>query len=63
MLKVAYENPDGERRHHALWNGGYAAGELILSERAGGAWAEVGRFHGELGGCEYGVEDRASSTE
>jgi hypothetical protein len=54
MLNVNYENPDGEKRHNALWNGGYASGRLVLFRRAGKGWEEVESFSGELGGCEYG---------
>ncbi|MBL8966894.1 MAG: hypothetical protein JNG85_07790 [Spirochaetaceae bacterium] len=60
MLNVNYENPDGEKRHNALWNGGYASGTIRLWRRGGrgAAWEEVDCFHGELGGCEYGEYDR-----
>ncbi|MDF3820445.1 tocopherol cyclase family protein [Leptospira sp. 96542] len=61
MLKVNYENPKGEKRHNSLWNGGYASGEIILFEKSGSNWLEIGTFSGELGGCEYGVEDNPSS--
>lgn len=58
MLNVNYENPDGEKRHNALWNGGYASGTIRLLERRGGEWVEVDVLEGELGGCEYGEYDR-----
>jgi hypothetical protein len=58
MIKVNYENPDGEKRHNRLWNGGYASGTIRLFERRGREWAEVGCYDGELGGCEYGEYDR-----
>ncbi|HPE88028.1 MAG TPA: tocopherol cyclase family protein [Spirochaetales bacterium] len=58
MLNVNYENPDGEKKHNQLWNGGYASGTVRLLERRGGEWAEVDVLEGELGGCEYGEYDR-----
>lgn len=58
MLNVNYENPDGEKRHNSLWNGGHASGSLSLYEKAGSGWEEVDTFDGELGGCEYGEYDR-----
>jgi len=58
MLNVNYENPDGEKRHNSLWNGGYAAGTIRLLEKNGGDWKEIDTFDGELGGCEYGEYDR-----
>jgi len=58
MLNVNYENPDGEKRHNSLWNGGHASGTVRLWRKEGGAWAEVDTFDGELGGCEYGEYDR-----
>jgi len=58
MLNVNYENPDGDKRHNALWNGGFASGSLALYERQGGEWRKVGDYDGELGGCEYGEYDR-----
>lgn len=58
MLNVNYENPDGEKRHNELWNGGFAAGFVSLYRREAGAWAKVGDYDGELGGCEYGEYDR-----
>lgn len=58
MLNVNYENPDGEKRHNSLWNGGYAAGNLTLYRRSGPGWEGIDTFDGELGGCEYGEYDR-----
>ena len=58
MLNVNYENPDGRKRHNALWNGGYAAGTVKLLERLNGEWVEVDTLDGELGGCEYGEYDK-----
>ncbi len=57
MIKVNYENPDGEKRHNRLWNGGYAAGSLKLFERDGKSWKQAGEYKGSLGGCEYGEYD------
>jgi hypothetical protein len=57
MLSVNYENPSGEKRHNALWNGGYASGSVRLSRRTASGWDEVGTFDGEYGGCEYGEHE------
>lgn len=58
MITVNYENPDGEKRHKRLWNGGYASGSLKLFEKQAGGWVQTGEYLGSLGGCEYGEYDR-----
>ncbi|MDP2792308.1 MAG: tocopherol cyclase family protein [Rectinemataceae bacterium] len=58
MLNVNYENPDGDKRHNALWNGGFASGYVKLSRKTTSGWEEIDTFDGELGGCEYGEYDR-----
>jgi hypothetical protein len=58
MLKVNYENPDGEKRHHDLWNGGCGEGTLDLYRRTASGFELVGSFDGERAGCEYGEETR-----
>ena len=45
-----YENPDGGKNHHSLWNGGTARGTVRLFERD----RLVGEFLGWRGGGEYG---------
>ncbi|WP_026732839.1 tocopherol cyclase family protein [Fischerella sp. PCC 9605] len=55
MLFINYENPDGEKKHNQLWNGGYAAGTVKLYQRTGKDFELIDIFDGELGGCEYGV--------
>lgn len=57
MLRVNYENPDGEKRHNNLWNGGYASGSVTLYQYKNGQYQLVDIFDGELGGCEYGEQD------
>ena len=54
MLNVNYENPDGQKRHNELWNGGYASGTIAVFEKKGGNWVEIDTLDGEMGGCEYG---------
>lgn len=49
-----YENPDGQKRHRDLWNGGWASGYVELYEKVNGKEELVGIFDGEMGGCEYG---------
>lgn len=58
MLNVNYENPDGEKLHNSLWNGGHASGTVKLWRKERGARAEVDTIDGELGGCECGECDR-----
>jgi hypothetical protein len=51
MLFMNYENPDGEKMHTSLWNGGTAKGSVRLFNRNG----LIGEFFGTRGGGEYGV--------
>jgi len=51
MLLMNYENPDGVKNHHSLWNGGTARGTVRLFERD----RLVGEFLGSRGGGEYGA--------
>lgn len=53
-----YENPDGEKRHKNLWNGGWAAGSVELYEKTGGGERLIGIFDGTMGGCEYGEAEK-----
>jgi tocopherol cyclase len=54
MHRFNYENPDGQKRHNQLWNGGWAAGRVELYAKANGEEQLVDIFDGEMGGCEYG---------
>lgn len=51
MLLVAYESPDGEKRHNRLWNGGNGRGRVQLFRKGklvDSIWAEnVGSEYGE----------------
>lgn len=58
MLNVNYENPDGQKKHNALWNGGYASGTIKIMEKSKREWIEIDTLDGELGGCEYGEYDK-----
>ena len=54
MILVNYENPQGEKLHNKLFNGGYASGEVLLYEKRNGEKQHRETFTGELGGCEFG---------
>ena len=54
LLLINYENPDGEKNHNKLWNGGHAEGVLILYKKEAGEFRLVDELEGSLGGCEYG---------
>jgi tocopherol cyclase len=54
MLFMNYENPNGERNHRQLWNGGNARGTVRIFSRSGPHERLVGEFIGTHGGCEYG---------
>jgi len=56
MLFMNYENPDGVKNHHSLWNGGTAEGSVRLFERD----RLIGEFLGTRGGGEYGIYGRSS---
>jgi len=51
MIKVNYVNPHGVKNHNNLWNGGYANGNLELTEKKNNLKIVL---KGSLGGCEYG---------
>lgn len=54
LLLVNYENPDGEKNHNKLWNGGHAEGTLKFYKKKLGKFQLVDELEGSLGGCEYG---------
>lgn len=54
LLLVNYENPDGEKKHNKLWNGGHAEGVLKLYKKENGNFNLFDELEGCLGGCEYG---------
>lgn len=55
MQRLNYEDPDGNREHRQLWNGGYASGTVKLYRRAGLGFQAIDTFDGAFGGGEYGV--------
>ncbi|MFA9398479.1 MAG: tocopherol cyclase family protein [Clostridiaceae bacterium] len=63
MLLVNYENPDGEKKHNYLLNGGTAKGTIKLYEKQAGKFKLTAEFEGENGGCEYGEYDRDGSIK
>jgi hypothetical protein len=60
MQLFNYENPDGQRLHRRLWNGGSASGTVELYERRGGVERLIDSFDGTHGGCEYGEASAAT---
>lgn len=54
MLKINYENPNGEFKHRDLWNGGHAHGTVRVFKRSGNKFELVDELLGEYGGAEYG---------
>jgi tocopherol cyclase len=54
MLLVRYENPDGEKNHDRLWNGGTGTGRLRLYEKQGRRRVLVEDLDFAHAGCEYG---------
>jgi tocopherol cyclase len=54
MLFMNYENPNGERNHRQLWNGGNARGTVRIFSRSGPRERLVEELIGTHGGCEYG---------
>ncbi|MGE5404512.1 MAG: tocopherol cyclase family protein, partial [Candidatus Saccharibacteria bacterium] len=63
MILVNYENPDGEKNHDRLWNGGWASGELKLYKKIGGRYELIDELYGENGGCEYGEYDEGAAKK
>lgn len=54
LLHINYENPDGDKNHNKLWNGGHAEGSLKLYKKKSREFILVDELDGTLGGCEYG---------
>lgn len=54
MLLINYENPEGEKNHDKLWNGGHAEGILKFYRKESKGFILVDELEGALGGCEYG---------
>ena len=55
MLLINYENPQGEKKHDKLWNGGHAEGTVSLYKRGFFKDTLIETFTGNLAGCEYGA--------
>ncbi len=60
MLLVNYENPDGEKKHNYLLNGGTAIGIVKLYEKKENKFILIAELEGQNGGCEYGEYDKLS---
>lgn len=58
MLLVNYENPDGIKNHHKLWNGGHAEGILKLYKKESNEFKLIDELEGSYGGCEYGEHEK-----
>lgn len=54
MIFVNYENPDGEKKHNRLWNGGHAQGILKFYKKDTSGFKLIDELEGSFGGCEYG---------
>ena len=57
MLFVNYEDPEGVKRFHHLYNGGNGYGSVKLYKKAKGEWALVDEIEAKNVGCEYGEFD------
>jgi hypothetical protein len=57
MLFVNYEDPEGVKRFHHLYNGGNGYGTVKLYKKAKGKWALVDEIEAKNVGCEYGEFD------
>lgn len=57
MLLVNYENPDGRKRHHRLWNGGTGVGRVTLHSIDAGRVSLIDDIDARHVGCEYGLYD------
>lgn len=53
LLNVNYENPEGKKYHHKLWNGGHAGGTVKIY-RNNRKMTLIDELQGSFGGCEYG---------
>ncbi len=58
MILVAYEAPDGSKRHNRLWNGGNGEGWIRLYEKKDGEKLLIDVINAKNVGCEYGVFDK-----
>lgn len=54
MILVNYENPQGQKNHNKLWNGGHAEGSLKIYRKSAGKFELIDELTGSYGGCEYG---------
>ncbi|MEI7596838.1 MAG: tocopherol cyclase family protein [Bacteroidota bacterium] len=54
MLLCNYENPDGQKLHTDLWNGGYAQGTVKIWKKENRSYKLIDELEGEMGGCEFG---------
>jgi tocopherol cyclase len=54
MQLFNYENPQGEKNHTQLWNGGHGSGTVRLYKKRGAGYILIDTMQGTLGGCEYG---------
>jgi len=54
MLLVNYEEPDGQKRHNRLWNGGNGTGEVKLYEKTRDGLSLIDDIEALNIGCEYG---------
>lgn len=62
MLLIAYESPDGYKRHTRLWNCGNGFGTVKLYERKQGRWALLDEVQAGSVGCEYGEYENQTAS-
>lgn len=54
MIWINIENPEGQRKHKRIWNGGLASGSVELYKKESEKWILEELFDGEYGGGEFG---------
>ena len=62
MLLIAYESPDGYKRHTRLWNCGNGFGTVKLHEKKQGRWALLDEVQAGSVGCEYGEYENQTAS-
>lgn len=62
MLLIAYESPDGYKRHTRLWNCGNGFGTVKLYEKKQGRWALLDEVQAGSVGCEYGEYENQTAS-
>jgi hypothetical protein len=58
MLLVNYEDPNGDKRHNNLYNGGTGTGNIKIYEKRGKEKILIDDIEASHIGCEYGEFDK-----